>query len=136
MSSKHLTGDQLFEDCAGLFGNNCGEPDPTYRHFVAVDLAKNSWVLNTTWQLIGGVRDGNVIDGSAAQSVDKIGAQHYFNTSLTYDFADSFAMTFGVQNLLDNKPPVIGDNDEQANTYPSSYDVFGRAFFANAKVRF
>ena len=135
MSSKHL----LVTNCLIV---------PAYLVTIVVSLiqhiatmsvliiAKNSWVLNTTWQLIGGVRDGNVIDGSAAQSVDKIGAQHYFNTSLTYDFADSFAMTFGVQNLLDNKPPVIGDNDEQANTYPSSYDVFGRAFFANAKVRF
>ena len=130
-----FAGDTLF-DCAGLFGNNCGEPDPTYRHFVTADVSKGALNANVTWQLIGGVTDGNIIDGSAPQSVNKLGAEHYINTSLTYDFTDSFAMTFGVQNLLDNKPPVIGDNDEQANTYPSSYDVFGRAFFANAKVRF
>ena len=124
------------DDCAGFFGNNCGEPDPTYRHFVALDVAKGALNANLTWQMLGSVKDGAPLDGSSEQSVNKISAYHLFNTSMTYDFTDSFAMTFGIQNLFDQKPPVIGDNDEQANTYPSSYDVFGRSFFANAKVRF
>jgi len=131
-----FAGDTLF-DCAGFFGNNCGEPNPTYSHFVSADVSKGAINANVTWQLVGGVTDGGVYDTPVTvQSVNSIGAEHYINTSLTYDFTDSFAMTFGVQNLLDNKPPVIGDNDEQANTYPSTYDVFGRSFFANAKVRF
>jgi len=131
-----FAGDTLF-DCAGLFGNNCGEPDPSYRHFVAVDVAKGALNANVTWQMLGGVKDGNIIDDPTnPQSVDSISAYHLFNTSMTYDFTDSLALTFGIQNLFDKTPPVIGDNDEQANTYPSSYDVFGRSFFASAKVRF
>ena len=58
-----FAGDTLF-DCAGLFGNNCGEPDPTYRHFVTADVSKGALNANVTWQLIGGVTDGNIIDGS------------------------------------------------------------------------
>jgi len=130
-----FAGDTLF-DCSGLFGNNCGEPDPSYRHFVTANVSKGALNTNITWQMIGGVTDGNIIDGSAPQSVNKIGAKHYFNASATYDFTDSLALTVGIQNLTDLKPPVIGDNDEQANTYPSTYDVFGRSFFASAKVRF
>jgi len=131
-----FAGDTLF-DCAGLFGNNCGEPDPSYRHYVTANISKGALNTNITWQMIGSVTDGNVIDDPTnLQSVNKIGAKHYFNASATYDFTDSFALTVGIQNLTDLKPPVIGDNDEQANTYPSTYDVFGRSFFANAKLRF
>jgi len=138
MNSKFqaFEGDTIF-DCAGFFGNNCGEPDPTYRHYVTTALSKGALSGQVTWQLIGAVADGGVLTvPTVTQSVDRLGAEHYINTSATYDFSDSFAMTFGIRNLLDNQPPVIGGNDEQANTYPSSYDVFGRSFFANAKVRF
>ena len=38
-------------------------------------------------------------------------------------------MTVGIDNLLDEEPQVIGDNQEQANTYPATYDVFGRTYF-------
>jgi len=138
MNSKFqaFAGDTIF-DCAGFFGNNCGEPDPAYRHYVTANLSKGALSTQVTWQLLGAVRDGGIFDTPVTtQSVDRLSAEHYFNTSATYDFTDSFAMTFGIRNLLDNQPPVIGGNDEQANTYPSTYDVFGRSFFANAKVRF
>jgi len=136
-SFQAFAGDQIF-DCAGFFGNNCGEPDASYRHYVTANLSKGPLTTQVTWQYTGGVRDGGVFDLPTPniQSVNQISAYNYFNTSATYDFTDSFAMTFGVRNLFDKQPPVLGDNDEQANTFPSTYDVFGRSFFANAKVRF
>ena len=35
----------------------------------------------------------------------------------------------GIDNLMDTDPPILGDNQEQANTYPATYDVFGRTYF-------
>jgi iron complex outermembrane recepter protein len=132
-----FAGDQLI-DCAGFFGNRCGEPDPSYRHYITANLSKGPLTTQVTWQLIGSVNDGFALRSPAlAQpSVFRLPTGNYFNTSATYDFTDSFAMTFGIRNVFDRKPPVIGNNDEQANTFPSTYDVFGRSFFANAKVRF
>ena len=124
--------------CAGYF-SGCGEPDPTYRHRVTAGLAKNEWNGQLTWQLIGSVRNGNESDGeytAPGNTVDEIGTKHYFNGSISRSFNDNLTLTLGAINLLDSGPPVIGDNDEQANTYPATYDVFGRTFFANAKVNF
>ncbi len=131
-----FAGDTIF-DCAGNFGNNCGEPDPSYLHYITANLSKGSLSTQVTWQYLGGVQDGGIYsDPPTTPSVNQLSAYNYFNTSATYDLTDSIALTFGIRNLFDKAPPVIGNNDEQANTYPATYDVFGRSFFANAKVRF
>ena len=128
-------GDTVF-DCAGRFGNNCGEPDPSYRHRMSGNWSNGSWSSQIVWQFLGGVDDGNEILDDAPQFVDDIGTRHYFDASVTKDFGENFSLTFGSNNVLDQGPPVIGDNDEQANTFPATYDVFGRTFFASAKVRY
>jgi len=136
MVFQAFAGDQVF-DCAGRFGNNCGEPDPTYRHRLTTNWSKSDWSSQLTWQYIGSVDDGGDLDDPVTvQTVSSIDAQNYINLSVTKDFGENFSLTAGSNNLLDNNPPVIGDNDEQANTFPATYDVFGRSFFANAKVRF
>lgn len=118
--------------CAGEFGTTCGEPDPSYRHRVTSNWNKGSVGVQLGWRMIGGVDD----DAPGTNTVDSISARHYFDLSSTWDISDQFALTIGSNNVLDKEPPVIGDNDEQANTYPASYDVFGRTFFANLKTRF
>ena len=128
-------GDTLF-DCAGRFGNNCGEPDPSYRHRMTGQYSKGPWSTQLGWQLIGSVDDGADITGDPAQFVDSIGTTHYFDLSVSREFGENLSLTVGANNILSENPPVIGDNDEQANTFPATYDVFGRTFFANAKVRF
>jgi outer membrane receptor protein involved in Fe transport len=44
-------------------------------------------------------------------------------------------MTFGINNLFDKKPPIIGSNQEQANTYPGTFDVLGRDLFVSVNFR-
>ena len=44
--------------------------------------------------------------------------------------------TCRTNNLFDKQPPIIGSNQEQANTYPGVYDVLGRDFFVSAQFRF
>ena len=127
-------------DCVGTFGNFCGEPQPDYTHFVTTGFDLGSIFEGTnvnvqgTWQYIGSVDD----DGTTGQTfaVTEIGDRSYFNLSGTVDFSDKVALTLGLNNVLDDEPPIIGDNQEQANTYPSTYDVFGRTLFGNIRARF
>jgi len=119
--------------CDGEFGTTCGEPDPAYRHRMTAGLDKDSWTGQVVWRLVGGVDDDA---GEGANVVDSISARHYFDASVGKDFGENLRITFGANNVFDKNPPVIGDNDEQANTFPATYDVFGRTFFANAKVSF
>lgn len=138
-ASSQTTDASALAECQGHFGNACGEPDPEYRHRVTAGLSDGPWSGQLTWQLIGAVRNGVTIDGdyeAPGNFVDKIGAKSYFNTSVSRSFNEQLTLTVGANNVLDQGPPVIGDNDEQANTFPATYDVFGRTFFASAKVRF
>ena len=51
--------------------------------------------------------------------------------------SETISFTAGVNNLFDKKPPLFGDgNNQQSNTYPSTYDVFGRKYFFSATARF
>ena len=120
--------------CAGEFGNTCGEPDSEYRHRVSSIWNTDSFSTQLVWRMVGEVEDDLGVGGGS--SVDSIDAFHYFDGSTTWDVNDNLAFTFGVNNLLDEQPPILGDNQEQANTYPATYDVFGRTFFLNAKTRF
>ena len=134
--SQAFAGDTVF-DCAGLFGNNCGEPDPEYRHRLSGTWSKSDFTTQIVWQLLGSVDDGGILDDPVTtQFVDSIGTTHYFDVSVSKSFGENLTLTLGSNNVLDEDPPVIGDNDEQANTFPSTYDPFGRAFFANARVNF
>lgn len=130
-----FAGDTVF-DCAGRFGNNCGEPDATYRHRATLGWSSGSWSSQLSWQLLGSVDDGADLNDTAENFVDSIGTTHYFDASVTKDFAENLTLTFGARNLLNEGPPVIGDNDSQANTFPSTFDVFGRTYFTSASVRF
>ncbi len=119
--------------CDGEFGTTCGEPDPKYRHRFVASVDKDSWSFQTVWRLVGGVDDDA---GEGVNSVDSISARNYFDSSVSKSFGESLTLTFGANNVFDKNPPIIGDNDEQANTFPATYDVFGRTFFANARVKF
>ena len=59
-----------------------------------------------------------------------------FDLSFAFDVNENYSLAMGVNNLFNKKPQVIGDNQEQANTYPGSYDVLGRDFFVSANLKF
>jgi outer membrane receptor for ferrienterochelin and colicin len=50
--------------------------------------------------------------------------------------SEQLSLAMGVENLFDKSFDLIGSNQEQANTYPTVYDVFGRSYFASASFKF
>jgi outer membrane receptor protein involved in Fe transport len=119
--------------CAGAFGVDCGEPLPTYKHRMTALWSNDDWNAMLSWRYVGEVDDDDI---DTVYTVDKISGFSYFDLSGTYNFNDSYSLTVGIDNVADKSPPVIGDNDEQANTYPATYDVFGRTFFVRASASF
>jgi outer membrane receptor for ferrienterochelin and colicin len=49
---------------------------------------------------------------------------------------EQFAVNVGVRNLFDEKPTAIGDVQEQANTFPETYDVIGRRYVVSGTYNF
>jgi outer membrane receptor protein involved in Fe transport len=119
--------------CAGLFGNVCGEPTPEYKHRVGFTYGTDDFTAQLLWRYVGEVSDD---DDEADYTFETLDAISYFDLSGTYYLTDNYRVTAGIDNLLDEKPPVIGGNDEQANTWPATYDVFGRTYFVSFRASF
>ena len=68
--------------------------------------------------------------------MSRIPAYSLVDLSFNYDVSDNVAITAGVNNIANKQPPVLGTNQEQANTYASSYDTLGRDYFVSLGFRF
>lgn len=71
----------------------------------------------------------------------KIPAEHYFDLSTRFNISDNLSLTMTVQNLLDNKPKVVGNTIgsttyNSGNLFPSTYDALGRRYAITARLRF
>lgn len=123
-------------DCAGRFGNTCrpliGSLDAEYRHRATLRWGNNdNLVAQLVWERIGETKDTSDVN-----VVSSIGARDYFDGSVSWNFGDNYRTTFGVNNIMDKNPPVLGANAEQSNTYPSVFDPYGRMFFLNVGASF
>jgi outer membrane receptor protein involved in Fe transport len=119
--------------CAGEFGNDCGEPLPEYKHRVTANWSRDNITAQLLWRYIGESSDD---DEGTVYFVETLDGENYFDAAVSYAFNDNFAVNVGVDNLLDTEPPILGDNQEQANTYPATYDVFGRTWYVKGSVTF
>lgn len=117
------------QTCDGQFGNFCDDPIPEYKHVASVGWADGPFQAQLRWEHIGSTESD---DGGA----DQIDAFNYFNLNGAWDINDNLRISGGIDNLLDEQPPILGSNAEQANTFPATYDVYGRTAYINAKIRF
>ena len=120
-------------ECAGFFGNNCGEPQSRYKAVTRLSFIDGPMTTSLRWRYFSSVRDD---DDQTDYVVEKIKAYNLFDLTVSYSINDHFDFTAGVNNIADKKPPLVGDNQEQANTFPGVYDVLGRDFFISANFRF
>ncbi|MBX3560352.1 MAG: TonB-dependent receptor [Sphingomonas sp.] len=127
-------------ECAGRFGTLCGgviigaqgvRPEWSWS-------SRLSWIdgpLTTSlrWRYTGRVRDDN---DNVTYFTETIPAYHYFDLAFAFNVNDNLTLNLGINNLFDKQPPIIGANQEQANTIPGTYDTLGRDFFISANLRF
>ncbi|MFZ5707158.1 MAG: TonB-dependent receptor domain-containing protein [Pseudomonadota bacterium] len=141
-------------DCAGLYGLVCGIPNPEWRHKARVTFdMENGLGLSLAWRYFGKVKidrssSNPTLTGAFSPFNEKIPAQHYFDLAATYAINDQYTFRMGVQNLLDNDPPIIGANGASAvnnactavfcsgNTFPGVYDAMGRYIYAGVTLNF
>lgn len=125
-------------DCAGFYANQCGVPNPEWRHRFRVAW-ESPWAFEVsgTWRYYGDVEiavlgaDGS-LNNSPANRIDRtFDAENYFDLAASWQVRDTTRLRAGVNNILDNDPPLsysVGTTGNN-NTYPQLYDAMGRYFF-------
>jgi len=132
-------------DCAGLFGNTCGNPLPAWRHLFRV-----SWItpwdvtLTTQWRFIG----GSGLDSNTSQvaltsgKFDALNARipsiSYFDVNVSWQVAPHLVVRAGIANIFDKDPPIISDlitGTGTPNAY-NTYDLLGRQMFMALTSKF
>ncbi|MEP2737005.1 MAG: TonB-dependent receptor [Erythrobacter sp.] len=148
-------------ECSGLFAGQCGEPTPEYKWTSRLSWIDGPVTTSLRWRHLGSVTSQDSvlvdpaggIDYSSFNGRDKVGAYDLIDLSFAFDVNENIVVNFGINNLFDTLPSapefdaagfvtnapnslLLGDNQEQANTYPSTYDVLGRRYFASIGFKF
>ncbi|MBB3169187.1 TonB-dependent receptor plug domain-containing protein [Simiduia aestuariiviva] len=126
-------------ECAGTFGNTCGSPLAEWQWNTRVTWASGPLTLSSLVRYIGETDDDTIANEGVDPStlvVPKQDAKVYLDLSAGYAISDNFNVNFGIKNILDTEPTYTGDQQEQANTFPSTYDVLGPRYFVSASYKF
>ncbi|HYG28573.1 MAG TPA: TonB-dependent receptor, partial [Caulobacteraceae bacterium] len=143
-STVPLPGDPMY-DCAGYFGSTCGSVFPEWRHTARVNWTM-PWVdatVSAAWRYWGETNYENLSSDPGLSSapdpfVNKIEGISYFDLSGLWQMTDNFRLRAGVNNVLDEDPPLIPSyivGGGLPNTYPM-YDLLGRRIFVGVTARF
>jgi outer membrane receptor protein involved in Fe transport len=134
-------------DCQGLYGSNCGQPNPTWRHKLrATWTTPWSVELAATHRFISSVQietlsSNPLLTGGTAATDRKLGARSYFDLAAVWTIDKTFALRGGVNNIFDRDPPIVSNNAVgvgagNGNTFPGVYDTLGRLVFMNLTAKF
>ncbi len=121
-------------------------PLPKWKHNARLTLSDGPALLSLRWRHFGPVKDRrleNTFVGLVRTPQDaalfpnaRIAPADYFDLSAGFEATKTLQINSGVNNLLNEKPTILGSLQEQANTFPGTYDVLGRDFFVGARLQF
>jgi hypothetical protein len=120
--------------CAGEFGSECGEPNPEWSHRLTALTDMLGGTVQVTWRHIGESDDDESLGYDLA--VPTLDAEDYIDATYSRPVGSNGSIIVGFDNLFDVDTPILGDNQEQSNTYPATYDVFGRTVFVKYSLQF
>ncbi len=146
-------------DCAGLYGATCttlggsATPNPKWRHKFRVTWNtpyEFKWMSNLAfsaqWRYFSSVdldatsSDPN-LTGPVPATDAKLGSRSYLDLLATFKVKDNYSFRFGVNNVLDQDPPLTGAANCapvvcNQNIYPQMYDSLGRYVFVGLTADF
>lgn len=140
-------------ECVGFYSVNCN-PQSEFAFSQRTSFTfDEDYTLSLRWRYLSGVEqepldianNGPAFQGTSPLfgevNFQEIPAESYFDLSFQWDISENVLFTVTAQNLLDNKPTVVGSNIgstafNSGNVYPSSYDTLGRRYGASVKLTF
>lgn len=133
-------------DCRGFHGATCFTPSPEWRAKTRLTLTTPEGIgLSAQWRYFSAVQrdtmspDPDLHAATTPPADQRIGAQSYFDLTLTSRIGDHYNFRLGVNNILDREPPIattLPAGFANGNTYPQVYDALGRYIFAGVTLDF
>jgi iron complex outermembrane receptor protein len=148
-----VVGRDAVDQCAGRFGGNCGQPISSFKWASRLTWIDGPLTTSVRWRHLSAVDDADdEVNFADFNGIERIGAYDLFDLTFSFDVTEKVTFSLGVNNIFDTLPGtptfngiqvgnrpnslLLGDNQEQANTFPSVYDVLGRDFFASIAFSF
>lgn len=141
-------------DCVGYYDDSCANPTFEYAHNVTLAYT-SPWHVrgNVLWRYLSAVERIDSIDTETGAittfsqagtdvSSSKIDGEHYFDVAAFWDVNDHVELRAGVNNVLDNDPPLVPQfnpsptSNTEGNTIAGVYEAAGRFVFVGAKLSF
>lgn len=131
----------------GSVANYRGElPNPKHRatanFSLEIENMSYSWRLRY-WHKSTDSNEGenfNFVDFNPLQESNLIGSVVYSDVSAAYSATDSTKIKFGINNLFDKQPPILGQShlhgNTGINTYAAAFDVVGRYYYFGTSTKF
>jgi len=125
--------------CAGTFGNTCGRPRNEVIANARVSWLSGNWGISGLVRYLSSVEDDTIENGGVNRAdlvVPEVDDEFYLDLSASYAFSEDLSVNFGIKNVFDTEPTPLGDQQQQANTFPETYDLLGTRFFLSANYKF
>ena len=131
-------------NCKGYYGLTCNNSSTLafeWRHQLRMTYTSpGGFQASVRWRYYSAVRNETLsknvfLAGDAYLSDYRLSPQHYIDLAINVKATDRHSFRFGVNNVLDKDPPLVGSNAlsgtfGNGNTYPNVYEALGRYFFA------
>ena len=143
------TPDVDYRDCAGFIGFPCNVTSfgtlPAYKANTRLTYDSGPLTFSLKWLWIDSMKDaffeyGLDLFGIPREATNifftEIPSKSYFDFSFDWEINDSWDIYGGVNNLTNTQPPLLAGAQTSANTDPSVYDVYGRAYYIGLTARF
>lgn len=130
-------------DCVGKISPTCSGI-PKWKHSMSARYSKDNYSVSARWRHGQGYKyilsDGKAGTQDRLVAVNyggKLPGYNYIDLSGSYSFSKQLSLTFGVNNLFDKEPPLVGDGLAATSNVPAGgYDPVGRYIFTNINYRF
>jgi outer membrane receptor protein involved in Fe transport len=156
--NKYLTHESQSDDttalvdCVGIYGTNCGNgpqggPLPETRWLQRTTWNYDDFTVSLLWRHLSGITSAlpacaaGEDEGCVFPSFKSVGSYNYFDLFGSWQFMEQASVSFGVANLFEKDPPVVGNEaadtgSNSGNTFPQLYDALGRQFSVGLRVSF
>jgi iron complex outermembrane receptor protein len=126
------------QDCAGFYGAGCSSGSggfiiPDFKLNLSASYSSGPIDIRAQGRMIGNLEAYPTV----TTIIEKSPAVWYFDLNTTFRASEHFSFIFGVENLLDKMPPILGTTFVgDANVDVSLYDTLGRRYFAGVRMKF